>query len=98
MKTTDDEIWNVLEAFDWDRVHFTMAKLGWFWQDNEIPPTVLELRTEARRLLKLCVKGSQESNNCYTATCGGFEAHCDVDGDATHLSLKFVLCESNNYY
>lgn len=93
----DDEIWDVLETFDWDRVHFTMAKLDWFWRDDSIPPTVSELRTEARRLLKQVVQGSLESNNCYTAACGGFEAYCDVDGEACNLSLKFVLCESTNY-
>jgi len=93
----DDEIWNVLESFDWERTHFVMADLSWYWAGSEMPPTISELRTEARRLLKLCVEGSRESNNCFTISCGGFEAHADVDGDVCNLSLKFVLCESNNF-
>jgi hypothetical protein len=93
----DDEIWNVLEGFDWDRVHFAMTQLNWRWLDEELSPTISELRTEARKLLKLCVQGSIESNNCFTISCGGFEAHADVDGDVCNLSLKFVLCESNNF-
>jgi len=95
---TDDEIWNVLESFDFDRVHFVMTQLGWYWADVDGTPSISNLRTEARRLLKQCVEGSLESNNCYTAATGGFEAYCDVDGDVTNLSLKFVLCEFNNYY
>jgi len=96
--STDDEIWNVLETFDWERVHFVMTQLNWYWAGSELAPTISELRTEARRLLKLCVEGSRESNNCFTVAAGGFEAQADVDGDVTHLSLKFVLCESDNYY
>jgi hypothetical protein len=98
MKTEDDELWDVLESFDWDRVHFVMTQLDWYWRGSEVPPTVSELRTEARRLLKLCIEGSKQSNNCFSITTGGLEAHADCDGDVTNLSLKFVLCESNNYY
>jgi hypothetical protein len=93
----DDEIWNVLEGFDWDRVHFTMTQLHWYWVDVEGTPTVSQLRTEARRLLKLSVQGSRESNNCFTTSSGGFEVHADVDDGKINLSLKFVVCESDNF-
>ena len=93
----DDEIWAVLESFDWERVHFAMTQLDWRWRDEELPPTVSELRTEARRLLKQAVQGSKDCNNCFVTSCGGFEAHADCDNNTINLSLKFVLCESDNY-
>jgi hypothetical protein len=93
----DDEIWNILETFDFDQVHFVMTQLDWRWRDEELSPTVSELRTEARRLLKQCVQGSKDCNNCFVISCGGFEAHADCDDNTINLSLKFVLCESDNY-
>ena len=75
----------VLEAFDFGRVHRVMVSLAWTWANLDRVPTKAELAAEARRLLceldgKPGVHGS-----------GGLRASFKEDGT---LSLKFILCES----
>jgi hypothetical protein len=79
------QVEEVLEAFDFERVHRVMEPLGWTWANLGRVPTRAELAAEARRLLveldgKPGVHGS-----------GGLRASYKEDGT---LSLKFILCES----
>ncbi len=81
----DRQVDEVLETFDFDRVHQVMTSLGWTWANLDRVPTRAELVAEARRLLgeldgKPGVHGS-----------GGLRASLKEDGT---LSLKFILCES----
>ena len=79
------QVEEVLEAFDFDRVHQVMESLQWTWANLDRVPTRTELEEEARRLLEELdgrpgVHGS-----------GGLRASLKEDGT---LSLKFILCES----
>lgn len=95
---TDDKIWEVLSNFDWDRVLFVMTQLDWYWANESKPPSLRQLQNEARRLLKICVKESLQSNSYYLTASGGLEACCDVeDNTEVCLSLKFVVAESANF-
>ena len=79
------QVIEVLDSFDFDRVHDVMESLSWTWANLDRVPTRAELVTEARRLLEELdgrpgVHGS-----------GGLRASYKEDGT---LSLKFILCES----
>ena len=81
----EQQLEEVLSAFDFDRVHRVMESLAWTWANLDRVPTKAELSAEARRLLaeldgKPGVLGS-----------GGLRASYKEDGT---LSLKFILCES----
>ena len=79
------QVEEVLETFDFERVHRVMESLAWTWANLDRVPSREELTAEARRLLeeldgKAGVHGS-----------GGLRASYKEDGT---LSLKFILCES----
>jgi hypothetical protein len=81
----EQQMAEVLETFDFERVHRVMESLAWTWANLDRVPTRAELMAEARRLLaelngKPGVHGS-----------GGLRASYKDDGT---LSLKFILCES----
>jgi hypothetical protein len=79
------QVEEVLDSFDFNKVHRVMELLGWTWANLDRVPTRSELVEEARRLLpeldgRPGVHGS-----------GGLRASFKEDGT---LSLKFILCES----
>jgi hypothetical protein len=91
---------NIMDEFDFAKVHMTMDYLGWKWVGQDV--TIAMLRDEARRLLK----GAAQSRlgnfiNLYwelgiTNGTGGFQAtaYCDeTKTKITGLDLKFVLTE-----
>ena len=49
------QIENIMEHFDFDRVHTTMKRLKWTWRDNGVP-TIPQLKKQARALLVHMVK------------------------------------------
>ena len=79
------QVEEVLEAFDFERVHRVMESLSWTWANLDRVPTRAELASEARRLLAE-LDGSPGVHGS-----GGLRASYKDDGT---LSLKFILCES----
>ncbi len=79
------QVEEVLESFDFDRVHHVMETLSWTWANLGRVPTREELGTEARRLL------SELDGRPGVHGSGGLRASYKEDGT---LSLKFILCES----
>lgn len=47
----------ILDEFDFEKVHRVMVALDWQWYDTEGPPSVAHLRRTARNLLKRVVDG-----------------------------------------
>ena len=94
METIDD----IMDNFDFDRVHEAMTLLGWRWVDHETKafeiPHVSELRKRARGLLKEATASSQSS---YRIATGGFQVDKETVEGKVYLSLSFVLTEWNNY-
>lgn len=81
-KPIDEQIEEIMDEFDFDKVQRVMKFLDWKWFGAEDGiPRVAELRREARRLLN----GVQ--NRSYIAT-GGFVARKDKFG---RLSLAFEV-------
>jgi hypothetical protein len=79
------QVEEVIETFDFPRVHRVMESLGWTWANIERVPTQAELVVEARRLL------SELEGRPGVHGSGGLRASYKDDGT---LSLKFILCES----
>lgn len=86
----------VLDEFDFDRVHEVMKLLNWQWQTacankREIP-SHYRLITSARNSLRNSVK------NGFYAT-GGFAAryHSASQGEDEWFTLEFVVCSASNY-
>jgi hypothetical protein len=84
----EEGIQEVLEYFDFQRVHKVMEFLNWTWGYEEVP-SIYKLIKEAERLL---TDVSKRKEDWYLIATGGFEAtKC---GDS--LSLKFVLEQSES--
>lgn len=82
MEITPEVIDEILDEFDFERVHKVMVALNWEWC-GEVP-TIAELRREARRLLRDCA-----NNEGSSLSCGGF---C-VDNQHGWLILSFQVAE-----
>jgi Spy/CpxP family protein refolding chaperone len=73
----------IMDDFNFNKVHKAMKELNWQWRDIGVPDEY-DLRVEARRLLKEAIK------NKFSIATGGFEAaYQDQYGES--LTLKFVL-------
>ena len=79
------QVEEVLETFDFERVHRVMESLSWTWANLDRVPTRAELTAEARRLL------AELDGSPGVLGSGGLRASYKEDGT---LSLKFILCES----
>lgn len=81
----------VIDTFDFEKVHIYMALTGWTYHDSgKTTPTIEDLKKLARRLLAE-VAGSQTQ----WASTGGFRA--DFFRDPEELTLSFVAVESAVY-
>ena len=93
-----DEIDDIMDNFDFDRVHDTMEMLGWGWVDRDTGdyaiPEIIELRKRARSLMKEAMNSSQSS---YGISTGGFQVDKKTIEGKTYLSLSFVLTSWDNY-
>ena len=76
------QIKQIMEEFNFQRVHDAMVALDWTWTGVGVP-SVCQLQDHARYLLNNVKKG--HCNNT-----GGFKTSCDEEGI---LSLEFVLAE-----
>ena len=94
METIDD----IMDNFDFDKVHETMTLLGWRWVNHDTQafeiPHVSELRKRARSLMKEALASSRAS---YRIATGGFQVDKTTEEDKTYLSLSFVLTSWDNY-
>lgn len=88
MNTDQELIDDVLDNFNFERVHVAMTVLKWKWNlENGLEvPSKAELRRMARSLLKDVLTRSYEKIGS-----GGFYA--SFDKESRHLELSFVLEE-----
>ena len=86
----------VIDKFNFERVHIAMTALDWQWQTTEgnghAVPSLPKLKAMARHLL-------MESMKSKVVASGGFEAtyHPKVDDESEFFELKFTLCHSDSY-
>jgi hypothetical protein len=82
---------DILDEFDFDKVHKVMVLMNWKWV-GETPP-IQELRKTGRALFLDCMK-----NNLSLAATGGFVARREKIGKDFNYNLSFVLTEQGNYH
>jgi hypothetical protein len=97
-----DEIENILDNFEFDKVKKTMDALFWLWYDVVGVPEVADLRKHARRLLievgEKVSKSNEISAEANIAT-GGFKATAYKydDTDKIYFRLAFEVATWDNY-
>jgi hypothetical protein len=78
----------ILDEFDFERVHQTMKALNWTWVDTDGVPTIGDLRRQARELLQDLLK-----HNHHCVGTGGLFAYriADTVGlrfEVTHYEVE----------
>jgi hypothetical protein len=90
----------IIEGFDFDKVHKTMVELNWTWAESFMPPSIEEMKDTAEYLLREAAKSRLSDDymeihhsSPITVGTGGFEAKawCDEYHQITELELKFVV-------
>jgi len=99
-KHSEDEINSaineVMDSFDYERVHKVMSFIDWEWDGKGIPK-IYNLRVESRRLLEEAANKVVEGEEYYFVATGGFKAEAWKNDDNTlGLRLSFVLEECEN--
>ena len=99
-----DEIENVLDWFDFERVCKVMEFLDWVWFDCDTPtgvPGVPELRIRARKMIYDCINNMsliKEINRNYSICGGGFYARTSqYNEEKIYIELDFVVTSWDNY-
>lgn len=77
----------IMDEFDFNKVHKTMKLLNWKWRDIGVPD-IGEIRRNARYIMNR----AYESESKYCAI-GGFEAKVTKHG----ICLKFIISEWDTY-
>lgn len=94
METIDD----IMDNFDFDKVHEAMTLLGWCWWNQETDsldiPDIPRLRKGARRLMQDAMGSHMPS---YWISSGGFHVDKTTEEGKVFLSLSFVLTSWDNY-
>lgn len=92
---------NIIENFNWDRVHKTMVALNWTWHDSAgEAPSLGALFRCAVDLLHDVYEGAEIEKVDYMAATGGFYARAIVDDETKEiieLRLAFEVCNWEYY-
>ena len=94
-----DDIEEILDSFDFEKVKKVMDALEWKYYDSpDSHVTIPELRKNARELLKTVYSAKDSDHWC--AGSGGFEVERWMyPGDTKkYLYLKFIVEEQTNAY
>ena len=94
-----DIIDEVMDGFDFEKVHQMMTAVNWRWHGEEFTPSVSELRAVARRQLRDAHTGCLKHCSGYTVASGGFTAKVDYDDadDNFYVYLSWGIDNSNVY-
>jgi hypothetical protein len=97
-----DEIENILDNFDFDKVKKTMDALFWLWYNTVGVPEIADLRKHARALLTDAgeqVMRNKELTAEVDRASGGFraQAHRYPDEDKIYFRLSFEVATWDNY-
>lgn len=92
----------VMDRFDFDKVHRVMKFLNWTWYTNPYaPPTIDDLKSTARECLCTAVRLYEESQNKdigMTAGTGGFHVTVETFAKGSPLlSLMFYVDQSESF-
>ena len=92
----DKMIADIMDGFDFAKVHDIMQSLNWEWKvghDEMAVPAMWRIVDRAKELLEDVMK-YYEDGQFHFISCGGFIASLNDEGD---LSLQFILEEMTVY-
>lgn len=97
MKNTEKRKKEVLDNFDFERVHKVMELLEWTWatkkKEHKIP-SVKKMKKHASRLIDDALKGLKKSGlEQYSISTGGFEACAFYGEEGLEIGLRFIVEE-----
>ena len=87
---------DILNEFDFEKVHITMLHLGWLWAGIGVP-SVDELKFSARDRIDDAIKGCLKYNGDYPyiVSSGGLKATAIKNeyGQIHNVQLEFILTD-----
>lgn len=86
MNNLDEQIEQIFENFDFNKVYKCMVTLDWTWASSDGTPSINELKSCAKRLLTDVSK--KETDLPTFISTGGFKATKHEDGN---LGLEFNI-------
>jgi hypothetical protein len=89
------EVKEIIEEFDFGKVHNVMTHLNWKWWD-EIP-TMGKIIVSASEMLDEVYSEAETTKKDSFRSTGGFNAQAYYEGGNIKLQLKFVLTEWDNF-
>lgn len=94
----NDHIDNIMDCFDFRKVHDTMVLLNWQWTPIGGVPEEWQIRQEARRLLIYAYSNAESTKETSCVGTGGLRAEATFyEGKFEGLRLMFVLTEWDTY-
>jgi hypothetical protein len=94
-----DIIDDVMDGFDFDKVHRMMTAVNWTWGGEEQSPCISELRASARRNLRRAHECCLKHCEAYTVSSGGFTARVDYDDEVDNFYVYLSWgVDNNNVY
>lgn len=89
---------DIIENFNWERVHITMEVLNWTWHDSEGKvPTIGMLFRCATGLLHTAFDGAESEKSDYSVGTGGFYARAIVDDTTKEIIELRLAFEVTSY-
>ena len=98
MISKEKAIENIIENFNWEKVHKTMVALDWTWHDSEgEAPTIGALFNCAIKLLHEAYDGAERFKANYRTGTGGFYARATVDEETKEIDELKLTFEVANW-
>ena len=91
MKTLEEHVDEVMDWFDFEKVHRVMTMLDWKWAMIGAVPEIPDLRKQVRKLMREL----WNSDNQLVAT-GGFVVRLHREKNWARFSVAFELTEWNS--
>lgn len=91
MKTEREVIDEIMDFFEFDKVHKAMTVLNWEWRDIGVPD-IYEIKKTARQMMYKCYENCVKDKSSRGLSTGGFRAFCEFeDGVFMGIELSFIL-------
>lgn len=85
-RTSESKIYEILNEFDFSKVHKVMEFLNWTWMEKGVP-SIADLKHTSKRLLEECFDSTQKTGKSSYIRTGGFVATYDIEDNS--FSLRF---------
>lgn len=98
-----DDIDDLIDNFDFDKVETVMQALDWKWSNGDKTlsvPTIPRMRKTARNILREAAKMAIQTKQGYSVATGGFFAHVyePKEGETKlYMRIHFEIESNDNY-